>query len=157
MNISAARLREVLLYDPESGKFFWRSRKGRCRAGQEAGQERRNGYKSIRVDGVLYLAHRLAWLYQTGNWPTEQIDHINLQKGDNRWENLREATRSQNLANSRPRAKSGIKGVIWLKREKKWQAHLCGKSLGYFDDPAKAGDAYAVAAKRAFGEFARTE
>jgi hypothetical protein len=77
-----------------------------------AGKINSKGYRLIGVDGRWHKAHRLAWLYMTGSWPREQIDHINLIKNDNRFENLREATQTQNHANTRARRR-GLKGITW--------------------------------------------
>jgi hypothetical protein len=119
------------------------------------------GYRHICIDGCTYKAHRLAYLYMTGEWPKDQIDHINMDKNDNRWGNLRAATRSQNMANTRARTDniSGFKGVVWMKRQHEWAARIGvnGKQihLGYFDKPHVAYAAVCVASRKHFGDFAR--
>ena len=111
--LTQERLKEVLHYDPETGIFAWQVQTGRSRLDSPAGYTRRDGYRQIKVDKRVYLAHRLAWLFMMGAWPSEEVDHINCNKVDNRWTNLRPATRGQNNANSRARrSKSGIKGVL---------------------------------------------
>lgn len=111
----------------------------------------------------VYYAHRLAWFYQTGGWPKDEIDHKNGIPSDNRWKNLREATRSNQLHNTRMRSDntSGYKGVCWAKKEGRWLASITlhGKSkfIGYYETPKKAHAAYCAAAKRLHGEFARTK
>ncbi|MDE1814536.1 MAG: HNH endonuclease, partial [Thaumarchaeota archaeon] len=145
-----------------TGIFTWLQNRGRhfC-AGARAGTRLPLGYWQIYLGGKRYLAHRLAWLYMTGAFPTGHIDHINRDPSDNRWVNLRAATPSQNLANQglSKSNKSGFKGVCWNKRKRKWQAgiRIGGKQtwLGLFSDPAQAHAAYVRAAIREFGEFAR--
>jgi hypothetical protein len=125
-------------------------------AGKPAGRNRR-GYIDISIDGHRYLGHRLAWLYMTGAWPEKEIDHINCNPSDNSWRNLRQATRRQNMCNTRARA--AYKGVTWSIKSRKWQAGIKtgGKFyyLGLFDDPRTAHAAYCEAAIRKYGEFAR--
>lgn len=159
--LTADRLRELFVYDPLEGTFRYRIARGAKSAGMLAGTPRPGHYIIICIDYRLYVAHRLAWLYMTGEWPLEQIDHANLDRYDNRWENLREATRSENHAN-KPIGlanTSGVKGVCWNAARGKWQANICvnGVSLylGLFSDKAEAHDAYARAAIAHFGEFAR--
>jgi hypothetical protein len=96
MTLTAERLREILGYDPETGLFTRLVRTGRIRAGEVAGTAHSRGYRSIVIDGRVYLSHRLAWLYVHGEWPPEQIDHINRNRADNRLVNLRAAKQSQN-------------------------------------------------------------
>lgn len=92
-------LKEILNYNPETGIFTWKSRRPRIRVGQIAGSKNNERYVNIKIDGILYKAHRLAWLYMTGEWPKDQIDHINGIRDDNRFCNLREVTNASNQWN----------------------------------------------------------
>lgn len=159
--LTQARLREVLSYDPETGVFTRLvATSNRVAVGSDAGTTRIDGYIQIHIDGRLYSAHRLAWLYMTGEWPSDKVDHINRRKFDNRWGNLREANTSQNACNSLVRIDntSGVRGVSFCKTTNRWRALIVvnGKRrhLGRFDDIGSAAAAYAVAAREAFGEFA---
>ena len=162
--LTAERLRNVLDYIPETGGFEWAVSMGNGGgvAGRDAGSDHRHGYRMITIDGERYLAHRLAFFYMTGRMPTEHIDHINGQKDDNRWQNLREATRSQNGANrgANKRNTSGYKGVTWDKNRSKWSAAIMCQgqpyNLGGFDTPEEAHEAYKKAAGALFGDFARS-
>lgn len=156
------RLRELLSYDPDTGLFVWRvNKRGHRKTGDIAGSLDKSGYWIIRLDQRNYPAHRLAWLYMTGEWPAHHIDHRDLDKANNRWANLRQATVSQNLANRRKykNNQSGFKGVIWHARDKRWRADIRkngkGYFLGNFRTPEEAHAAYRVAAERLYGEFAR--
>jgi len=120
------------------------------------------GHIAICVDGCRVGAHRLAWFYVYGVWPPDQVDHINLVKDDNRLSNLRLATASGNAINRGRRRdnKSGIKGVSWSKEMRKWTAciRIPGgpwKHLGRFSSKEDAAKAYADAAFKYHGEFAR--
>lgn len=163
-DLTVERLKELLNYDPDTGEFRWKVRRGgKAVAGSVAGGLKSGGYIYIRVDKKHYPAHRLAWLCIEGRWPQDELDHTNLVKSDNRRENLREATRTENNWN-RPRRSnntSGYKGVSYFKRNDKWRAQIKvnGKvlHLGYFDTAEEAAEAYARAAKLYFGEFARYE
>lgn len=119
-------LKKLLTYDPGTGKFYWVEKRGGIEAGAEAGHGHGLGYIYIRINKVAYLAHRLAWFYVTGEWPKHQIDHVNKMRGDNRYENLRDATRSENCVNRVPRrgSKSGVTGVGWDNRSGKWMAYV---------------------------------
>ena len=160
--LTVDRLKEVARYDPETGAFTRIKKTGtKTRVGQRMDLVNpRWLYRTVEIDGRKYRAHRLAWLYMTGDWPSEEIDHINRAPGDNRFCNLREANRSQNTANGGPRRnnKSGYRGVTWHKPLKCWRAQIetggKGYHLGYFDDPEDAHEAYLSAAKFLFGEFA---
>jgi hypothetical protein len=131
-------------------------------AGKIAATPAGKGYLRISISGRDYKSHRLAWLIMTGSWPAKQIDHANLDKSDNRFVNLREATQSQNEANKRAYMNntSGAKGVSWDKRRGKWVANIRrdGRQvhLGYFDTIEPAASAYERAAREINGEFART-
>lgn len=161
--ISHARLCEVLSYDSKTGEFTWRvSTTGgrRNKVGSIAGgNSRSHGYRMISIDGHIYRAHRLAWFYMTGSWPYEQIDHINNDRSDNRFENLREATQKQNNRNTliSKSNRVGLKGVCIFRNKYHAQITVDRKNihLGYFDCPAAAHFAYQVAADRHFGIYAR--
>lgn len=147
------RLHEMLHYDLETGNFRWKQSRGRAASNSAAGTISGSGYIHIRLEGKIYQAHRLAWLYVYGEFPSKYIDHANRIKTDNRICNLREVTKSQNAQNTlvSKANTSGIKGVNWCKRDKKWRASikLNGKfkSLGYFSDVKDAQLAYGLAAK----------
>lgn len=123
--ITQEQLKLILNYDPETGEFNWLVKpRNRASIGGVAGHLRKNGYREISIKGKKYYAHRLAWLYMTGSWPKEHIDHINGNPSDNRFCNLREATRSQNMHNQGVCSNntSGYKGVCWHKSNQKWEA-----------------------------------
>ena len=163
-NITAEHLRSILNYDPDTGVFTWRQKTGpTAKIGAVAGGVNKRGYWYIRVGGSKQLAHRLAWLYMVGEWPTTDIDHLNLNKTDNRWDNLRAATDAQNKANSALYSNnlSGFKGVSRRPCGYKWRARIqvnkTLKNLGDFSSPELAHAAYLKAAEEFFGEFARAE
>jgi len=146
-------LKAILSYDPAEGIFRWRiAPRGRL-AGQKAGSLC-NGYVRIQIGKVNYAAHRLAFLYMTGSWPDAEIDHINRNKSDNKWLNLRASTRSQNCINKG----SENKGVHFIKKTGKYAA-VIGKDgkrirIGTFPSAELASEAYRNMAKDLYGEFA---
>ncbi len=161
MTLTAERLRELLRYDPETGIFTRRiagGRFGRFPPGTVCGYVTPMGYSTIRIDGPLYGAHRLAWLYITGAWPPHQLDHINGIRSDNRWINLRPATLTENNRNKRVH-RQGEKGAYFDKSRGKWLSTICVNRkqifLGRFDTEQEAHLAYCSAAKNYYGEFAR--
>lgn len=161
--LTIERLRQRLHYDPTSGHFTWLENAGiRVLKGLRAGTTKKNGYRSIWFDGKQYLAHRLAFFYMTGAWPDKYVDHKNVTPGDDRWENLRPATKVQNAGNTGLMVTntSGFRGVSWSKQRGKWRAQIVvdrrHRVLGYFDDKKSASDVYVAAAQIHFGEFART-
>lgn len=165
MALTAECLREVLRYDPATGLFTWLvSTSNRIKVGAIAGAIGRNhGYRLISVGGVLHRANRLAWLYMTGAWPADYVDHINGHRADDRWANLRASDHSHNLANAvRPRHNtSGFKGVHLHKQTGSWRARISKngkhKSLGLYPTKEAAHAAYCVAANELYGAFARAQ
>src|SRR6266853_1485048 len=149
--LSAEKLRAILNYDPLSGTFR--------RNGSIAGYLN-YGRLVIKINQRAYFAHRLAWLYMTGEWPEHDVDHINLIKNDNRWSNLRAATRSQNCGNQRVRRNnfSGLKGA-YRHPTAGWTSHIRvnGKlhGLGSFATAEADHAAYAAKAAELFGDFSR--
>ena len=150
-----ARLIELLAYEPETGIFTWRKRRGgRALAGTKAGVLRSDGYVSITIDFKKIMAHRLAWLMVNGVEPPDQLDHINGVRSDNRIHNLRPATGSQNQQNI-GRAKSnnllGLLGVSYHPQSGKFRGRIKvnGRVIhcGLHDTPEGAHAAY-MAQKR---------
>lgn len=127
-SLTAERLREVLRYDPDTGVFRWRQRmSSRAPTGAVAGCSRPSArYVLIRIDGVVHAAHRLAWLYVHGRWPSNGMDHRNGATTDNRIENLREANHAENAQNQGVRRDnpSGHVGVAWDTKTRKWHSRI---------------------------------
>ncbi|CAN7192555.1 HNH endonuclease [Acidovorax sp. LjRoot117] len=155
-SLTSARLREIVSYDKSTGIFISRiDIAGNVFTGKPRGTILHRGYIGIRVDGRRYLAHRLAWLYVHGVFPDGYIDHINGNTSDNRIENLRAVTQSENMHNTKLRRDntSGFRGVSMNKQTKHWvaQLRLQGKviCLGTFATPADASAAYEKARPKA--------
>lgn len=159
-------LRRIISYDPDTGIFHWRTRADRDHSwnmrfsGEVAGSTLSVGYVYINFNTKLRTAHRLAWFYMTGEWPTGQVDHINRDRADNRWSNLRLATQKQNSANQglRTTNTSGAKGVSWITGKGYWRAQIMidGKTrfLGYFAAFEAAKAARRAAESEYHGAFA---
>lgn len=153
--LTRERLQEVLDYDPSTGRFTWLVRPARnVRAGDIAGCLISTGYIRIGIDGEDHLAHRLAFLYVHGRWPSETIDHINGTRSDNRLSNLREASTSENMQNLRTAplgSKCPLLGVSPNRKGTAFRAQIRveGKKmyLGTFPTAELAHEAY-VRAKR---------
>lgn len=150
------RLRDVVSYNPHTGVFTWAAnRGGHVQRGRIAGHIGGNGYGTLMIDGVAYKTHRLAWLYIVRAWPSGHIDHIDGNPSNNRIANLRDASPRINSENRRkPRGDngSGYQGVSWHGQQRKWQARITSvgraRSLGVFDTPAAAHEAYLVAKRQ---------
>jgi hypothetical protein len=154
-----ARLKQVLTYDPETGNCFWLVSRGAAAKGKVAGTLQAEGYIMIRFERVAILAHLFAWYFMTGEWPTLEIDHKNNVRHENRWDNLRHGTRSQNHYNRSP-AKEGtsrFRGVYAVRKGggHRWVAALHQKYLGYFFSEEEAAKAYDRAALARDAEFVR--
>lgn len=121
--ITQNRLKELVHYEPETGNFYARVKRGNVNPSDRPMPNKPNdsGYIRMRVDGKSYRAHRLAWLYMTGKLPLDKIDHIDNNPSNNHWENLREATNQQNMCNSGIRSNntSGHKNISILKNKRR--------------------------------------
>ncbi|MDF7658333.1 HNH endonuclease [Erwiniaceae bacterium L1_54_6] len=149
----------AIKYDPESGLFTNLVKRGPLMPGDLIGCANHKGYVNIMVAGRMYVAHRLAWFLMKKRWPDGMVDHINRNPTDNRWCNLRLATRSQNGMNRTAPANntSGRKGVCWCKRNEKWFAYIMlnqkQKSLGYYVNISGAISARERAEQESFESF----
>jgi len=145
--LTQERLKECLTYVPATGKFYWRTSRGAARRGSVAGAIDAYGYVNVRIDGKLYKAHRLAWLYEHGVWPGGVIDHINNRPSDNRLVNLRDVSQSVNMHNAKVRtgSRSGVAGVRWRADRGCWIATIrVGYVQHYLGSFASVDDAIAA-------------
>ena len=148
------RLKELLDYSPATGDFAWRvSNSNRRKIGSKAGCAKSDGYIVIRLDNQLYRTARLAWLYMTGMWPINKIDHINTNRSDNRWVNLRLATNEINSQNLRKAQKNNSTGFLGVSpSEWGFRAQIKRgpgtKYLGTFETPEEAHSVYLEAKRR---------
>ena len=157
--LTQSQVCEMFCYS--DGKLYWRKKVGRkVVVGAEAGTLRKtDGYRQIMVGKRIYRTHRLVYLYHYGYVP-DILDHINQDVSDNRVENLRPATRTENAYNCklRPDNTSGVKGVTWCKNKKKWVARLYANTkcvnLGRFLNKNDAIAAVSIARREHHGEFA---
>lgn len=157
--LSHGRLTQALSYDSATGVFRWKEVR-RGPVGRVAGHLNTNGHRQIKLDGLYWIAHRIAWFYVHGVWPENEIDHKDLNKDNNAIENLREATHVENCNNRKasPKTnKSGYKGVSL--QHGRWHAQIKRKGkcyhLGLYDDPAEAHAVYVAASQKFHGEFGR--
>lgn len=139
--IEPSNLHKVLTCDFETGKLYWRHREdcGPRWNGRYAGKEaftcmERWGYMTGRINKTFYKAHRVVWAMMHGEWPTGEIDHINGNRSDNRIENLRVVSKTENAMNAKRRVdnSSGCHGVVWHKGGRKWMVRAGSKYLGLY-------------------------
>ena len=157
--ISVEKLKEFLSYNPETGVFVWiKSPVNHTKIGDTAGSPTVQKYNQIMIGGIGYKAHRLAWLYMTDKMPDDMIDHINGDRTDNRFCNLREATRRQNQQNQTKPQKGNKSGYLGVASHKsgKYEAKISIngkiKYLGLFVTPEEAHQVY-LNAKREMHPF----
>jgi hypothetical protein len=155
--LTQERLKELLHYDPETGVFTWLQTRGQQTRGCKAGSPDKDGYIKIGINRRSYRAHRLAWFYVNGSWPTELIDHINGEKADNRIANLRKADFSENCQNLKGASKRSTTGLLGVRAQKKkggisYQAAIRVRGefiyLGTHPTPEAAHTAYMEAKER---------
>lgn len=144
--ISHEQLKEFLSYDPETGVFRRLKAKGRARAGDVVGYLEPNGYWRIYLGGEMISAHRLAWFYVYGQWPLNQIDHINRNRSDNRIANLRDVTRAVNLKNRPVYGAVPFLGVTLTRSGRRFASQITinrkTRYLGSFKTAEEAHQAY---------------
>ncbi len=139
--ITQKQIKELIHYDKDSGVFTWKvDRQNIAKKGMVAGSSASDNYLVLTLFNKQYKAHRIAWMYEYGHFPKDNIDHINGNKKDNRIINLRDVTSLINHKNMSidKRNKSGKTGVTWHKLSKKWIANISVDKrlvhLGYFEN-----------------------
>lgn len=151
-------LKELLSYDSETGKWTWLITKGGILAGSEAGTINHQGYRMITINRKLYKSSRLAFLFMTGSFPSDEVDHINRDKLDDRWVNLRGVSHTINQRNRgiQKNNTSGCPGVSWNSARRKWMSYIKvdGKlvNLGFFETLTEAIHVRKLSEKQHYGE-----
>ena len=157
-SISVSRLKQEICYDAVTGDLSWARDGVRKKAGGKTGSLS-HGYVCVHIDGVSFMAHRIAWALHYGEFPKKDLDHINGIKSDNRILNLRLASEVENGYNipKKTTNKSGFKGVYKCHQTGKWSAECVVNKrkhwLGRFDSAKDAGVAYEEFAKKNHGAF----
>lgn len=158
--LTPGEVRRLFTYDPETGELWWAVGKRGRQRGKPVGCKKESDYLAFYIGPRKLYVHRVVFCWMLGRWP-EQVDHKNLDRGDNRWSNLREATSGQNKMNRMKRRDntSGFKGIGWHKKNRRWRARIKagGKcyELGCYASKEEAHAAYCKAAVILHGEFAR--
>lgn len=150
-------LLDLLDYDPAMGLLYWKTKKYKRKAGVVAGGPDMKGHWRVSLNGRRYFSHRIIWKWMTGEDPAGEIDHADLDKGNNAWANLRDGSKSFNMANISARAGSGFKGAYCTNGT--WYSCIMHNGISYylgsFRSAEEANAAYAVKARDLYGEFAR--
>ena len=166
MNLIIEELKSILKYSPSEGCFYWKVNRRTAKAGDRAGWVNFEGYEYIQIKRKTHYIHRLVWLFETGVNPVDEIDHINGERRDNRFSNLREATRSENCKNvfGQKNNNSGLRGIHFYKGRnltKRWYVQIrCDHKLhcvGYFLTKEEAVSAWNTKASELYGEFFRPQ
>jgi len=152
--LTQQELKTLLRYNQRTGVFTHIKKRSYVRVGDVAGCIGPDGYRYIGAGGRQYKASRLAVLYMTGEWPRGQVDHKNRNRADDRWVNLRDVSHAENQQNCTPLRKnntSGVRGVSWCSKRRRWQAHIQAHgrqhNLGVFKTIEEAAAAYRAAEK----------
>ncbi len=161
MSLEYEQLRALLHYEPPTGWFTWLMQyNSRTLVGSRAGGIHPPGYRKIQIGGTQYFTGRLAWFYMTGKWPVCLIDHEDRDKQNDAWYNLREVNYRESTHNRiLPVGESGLRGVKrgWANPHR-WEARIAvgntRMSLGSFDTPEEAHQAYLVASEELHKEYA---
>lgn len=150
--LTQEKLKTLLHYDPDTGVLIWRAKPSRgIKVGRQAGTPTSEGYLALQINKKKMFAHRAIWFYVYGIWPEQEIDHINRNRADNRFVNLRAATRLENSHNTGKHVTntSGYKGVTFHRRSKRWQVQLSANNktfyVGQFTQLTDAVQARAIA------------
>lgn len=151
--LTIERLKEVMSFDGTLGRFIWLKNYQSRFIGQVAGNDHPNGYRTVMIDGIRYMEHRLVWFYFHGKWPINIIDHIDLNKSNNKIENLRDVSHSFNCQNQNKGHAGTLTGVLGTSIcNGKFIAQIVvdGRKihLGRFDSVEKASDVYIEAKRR---------
>lgn len=161
MDFTPEDMRKRFAYDPSTGDLTWKIAFANVKVGDMAGWiNKSSGYRIIKIRKRDFRVHRIIFAIMTGQWPAECIDHINGDRSDNRWSNLREATNTQNLWNKAPNknSRTGIRGVHYSKSSRGWVAKIGHQKkvihLGVFSCIEQARAARERAANELYGEFA---
>lgn len=126
--LTAEHLHTLVHYDPETGVMTWLKKlSARQYVGDSVGSLKDNGYVWTKIYRKSYAVHRLVWLYMTGAWPTDEVEHVDRNRANNKWVNLENATHQENAGNRTPRhdSSSGVTGVLWSTKDQAWRATIC--------------------------------
>ena len=155
--IEPSSLLDLFLYDADSGLLYWK------KSMKLAGTKRKDGRMQVQVFGRVFLSHRIVWAIHHGSWPSFFVDHIDMDKMNNKISNLREATKEENSRNTKKKKTntSGLKGVSFHRLSGKWRADInLGMkqvSLGLFCSKEDAYAAYCKASKDYHGDFSNLD